>query len=474
MILLSFLGFLSIFLVIGLSSYVKSRSSKEDYYLASKSVSPAFAGLSAVATNNSGYMFIGVIGYTYTVGLASIWLMVGWILGDFIASLYIHKKLRISTETTGEVTFSAVLSKWGGTDFKVVRYVSAAIIVLFLGVYAAAQLNAGGKALHAIFGWQTESGAFLVAVVVALYCMAGGIRASIWTDVAQSFVMVIAMGVLVTVAFMKIGGIGEAWHQMGQIEGYLDLFPRDLAFPGAFGIGLFIVGWLFAGLSVIGQPHIMVRFMVLEKPDQIVQARIWYYSFFVIFYIMATSVGLLSKLYLSLDGLDPELALPTLAQQLLPAPLVGLILAGIFAATMSTADSLILSCSSAFTNDLLPWKISSPRGLRAATVITTSLALGIAIFGSQNVFSIVILAWSVLASAFAPLLIVYSFGGKPSEARAVMMMIIGILSALLWRHYGLQNSAYEGMIGILAGLAVYFVRMPASKAEISTSKDNQY
>jgi len=467
MVLYSFLGFLSIFLLVGLSSYLKSKSSKEDYYLASKSMSPAFVGLSAVATNNSGYMFIGVIGYTYSVGLAAIWIMIGWIVGDYLASLYVHRQLRVSTEETGEVTFSAVLSRWSGTEFKKVRYISAAITVLFLGAYAAAQLNAGGKALHSIFGWQTESGAVLVAIVVALYCLAGGLRASIWTDVAQSLVMVLAMGVLVTVAFAGLGGIGAAWNQMGDIPGYLSLFPNDLFFPGALGIFLFVVGWFFAGLSVIGQPHIMVRFMVLEQPDQIVQARAWYYSFFVIFYIMATCVGLLSKLYLNFDGLDAELALPTLAQNLLPPALVGLILAGIFAATMSTADSLILSCSSALTNDLLPWKIESPLGIRIATILTTLLALVIALYGIQSVFSLVILSWSVLASAFAPLLIVYSFGGRPTETRSIAMMVTGVVAALLWRQFELHNSVYEGMPGILAGLAVYIIPLRVAERRLS-------
>lgn len=93
----TFIIFLVIFAIIGISSSKLSRQTKEDYYLASNKVKPWLVGLSAVATNNSGYMFIGVIGYTYTTGLASIWLMIGWIVGDFLASLYVHKRLRIAT-----------------------------------------------------------------------------------------------------------------------------------------------------------------------------------------------------------------------------------------------------------------------------------------------------------------------------------------------------------------------------------------
>jgi len=109
-IVISFIVFLGLFFMIGLASVIKSKGTGKDYYLADQSVSPLFSGLSAVATNNSGYMFIGVIGYTYAVGLASIWLMIGWILGDFLASLFIHKKLHIATAKTGEASYSGVLA----------------------------------------------------------------------------------------------------------------------------------------------------------------------------------------------------------------------------------------------------------------------------------------------------------------------------------------------------------------------------
>lgn len=97
----SFLFFLGLFLLVGISSALKSRHTKQDYYLASSGVHPVLVGLSAVATNNSGYMFIGVIGYTYTTGLAAVWLMVGWILGDVLVSGVVHRKLRQATEKTG-------------------------------------------------------------------------------------------------------------------------------------------------------------------------------------------------------------------------------------------------------------------------------------------------------------------------------------------------------------------------------------
>lgn len=456
MIVASFIGFLALFLGVGLASALRAKKSRTDYYLAGGEVSPWLCGLSAVATNNSGYMFIGVIGFTYATGLAAIWLMVGWILGDFIASIFIHRRLCEATRRTHQASFAAVLATWReGQNFAVWRRLAAIIMVVFLGAYAAAQISAGGKALQGVLGWDPKLGAVVVAGMILAYSAAGGIRASIWTDAAQSFVMLAAMSTLFVVGVMGRGGPEATIEDLAAVPDYLNWFPSDLLLPGALGMAMFVIGWMFAGLSVIGQPHVMVRFMALDSPDNMTRARAWYYGYFTLFYALATAVGMLSRLYLpDLGDLDPELALPTMALELLPAIFVGMILAGIFAATMSTADSLVLSCSAAITHDLMPERQETPWRLKAATAFVTVLALVIAVSESRSVFSLVILAWSTLASAFAPLLGIYAFGRKISEAPAIIAMIVGVSVALYWRHIGWHTDIYEGLPGILSGFVV--------------------
>jgi SSS family solute:Na+ symporter/sodium/proline symporter len=465
MITASFICCLLVFLVIGLWSVKQSRRTRRDYYLASNSIQPWLAGLSAVATNNSGYMFIGVIGYTYTVGLSAAWLMLGWIVGDFLASLYIHGRLREATARTGEASFGTVLATWQGGEMVVWRRLAAIITVLFLGSYAAAQIAAGGKALHGILDWPSTVGAWVVAGVILAYCLAGGIRASIWTDAAQSVAMMLVMGLLFLVAIDGRGGWSASIAEMDAIDGFLSLVPPDLLLPGLSGLLLFVVGWMFAGISVIGQPHVMVRFMALDRPESMVQARIWYYSFFTLFYLLATGVGMLSRLYLpGLADLDPEMALPTMALELLPPVLVGVVLAGIFAATMSTADSLVLACSAAITHDLVPDRLEAPWALKMATAGVTCFALLIALTGTQSVFSLVILSWSTLAVAFGPFLFLLALGRRVPQSGAIAMMLAGVAVALGWRLLGWQDSVYEGMPGMLTGLFVgYVLSAPARR-----------
>jgi Na+/proline symporter len=304
----------------------------------------------------------------------------------------------------------------------------------------------------------TGIGAVVGAVIVLLYCFAGGIRASIWTDAAQSVVMIGAMGVLLWVALRKIGGWAALIQQLHAVSpSYMAWFPPDLAVRGVSGPLLFIAGWVFAGFAVIGQPHIMVRFMAMDHPDHMSRVRLYYYGWFTAFYFLTICAGLAARLLLpETQSFDAELALPTLAHNLLPQALTGLVLAGLFAATMSTADSLILSCTAAITRDFSSQRLWGYMATKLATVFVTALALAIALSRNESVFSLVLIAWSALASAFGPLMIVYALDRKPSEGLAVGMMVAGIAVVLVWRYLGWDESVvYEVMPGMLSGLAVF-------------------
>lgn len=455
-IIASFIAFLLLFVLIGLASMRRRQANSIDYLLAGRSVPPWLAALSAVATNNSGYMFIGLIGYTYATGLAALWMMFGWIAGDFIASLFIHRQLRLATERTDVHTFSGLLARWQGGNYRVLRFVAGLITLLFLGTYAAAQLAAGSKALQVLFDWQYWSGAVLGAVIVLLYSFAGGIRASIWTDAAQSMVMIVAMLLLLVVALDHLGGGAGFVAQLQQVgPGYLDLFPPVEGYGPGLGPLLFIAGWFFAGYGVVGQPHIMIRFMALADPEGVRRARYYYYGWFLLFWSAAIVVGLTARLLLpEASDFDAELALPTLALQLLPEVLVGVILAGIFAATMSTADSLILSCAAALTRDFYWQKTDHYWLTKLGTVAVTAGALAIALSGNKSVFELVLDSWGVLASAFAPLLTVYALRRRVSEWQALSMVIAGVASMYLWSLYG-SSAVYAVAPGMVAGWLVF-------------------
>ncbi|MFT7878951.1 MAG: sodium/proline symporter [Sulfurimonas sp.] len=436
-ILFSFFTTMILFIIVGLLSMYRSKHTSHDYLTASRSVSPWLAGLSAIATNNSGYMFIGMIGYTYTVGLPSIWLMVGWIVGDFIASLSVHRQVRIKSQELHAHSIGGLISHWQGEDYHLLRRVIGALTLVFLTVYTAAQLGAGSKALETIVGWDRALGASIAALVILFYSFAGGLRASIWTDALQSFIMIISMGMLLVISVEELGGFSALLHDLGTIQpGYMEWFPIELQ-SDYLSIGGFIIGWLFGGIGVIGQPHILIRYMALDDVNSLNRMRFYYYSWFILFYAATIAVGLVTRIAIpEIESFDPETALLVLSQQTLTPYLVGIMLAGIFAATISTADSLVLSCSASLTRDFTKEPLDTYKAAKLGTVTVTASALIIALTNNKTIFALVLDAWGVFASALGPLIFLLAIGQKISEKTAITLMMLGIAVFYLWSLYG--------------------------------------
>ena len=459
MIFFSFCLFLFLFTLIGSLSVLKKKNTSLDYLLANQEVKPWLAAISAIATSNSGYMFIGQIGFTYVYGLQSVWLMFGLIFGDFISSLFVHKNLRKKSQELKVVSFANLVSQWHGKNYKYVQLFGGLIILIFLSTYAAAQLNAGSKSMHILFGLDYRIGAIIGGVIVLLYCFSGGIRASIWTDAAQSLVMIIAMFLMVFFGIKELGGFANFIDELHKISpDYMKWFPSTNFSEFFLAPYMFIIGWFFSGVGVIGQPHVMVRFMTIDNTENIPKTRVYYYTWYTLFYSLTILAAFVAKLLIpENNNIDPELALPTLALNLLPEFFVGVVLAGIFAATMSTADSQILACTASITNDLSLNKKNNYSINKLVTLIVTVLVVTIAINENKNVFNLVLMSWSTLACCFSPLLIVNSLKQKVSQFLSLMMMVIPLITLLFWRHFGLNNFIYEVAPGIISGLLTFFI-----------------
>lgn len=460
MLILSFSFSLVVIVIIGLLSTVDSKNTTEDYLLAEQNIPAWLVAVSAKATGASGFMFIGLIGFTYFAGLYTVWLIIGWVVGDLVSSLFVHKKMHLVAKQQNLLSFGEIVSKWQpNTNYKKLRILTGIITIVFLGTAAAAQFTAGSKALHVLLGWDYSTGAIVGSIIVLAYCLAGGIRASIWTDAAQGVVMFVSMGLLLILAILETGGLFNFITQLKAINpSYMNLFPDSLALPGLLGFCLFLLGWLLCGVGIIGQPYVMARFLTLNKLENFNRVRIYYYSFYILFGMLSVAVGLAARLLIpEIGAFDSELALPTMAAQMMPDVLQGLILAGIFAATMSTADAQILSCSAALTRDILPKKSNTYLIAKFHTVFVTLVALLIALFASSNVFYLVLTAFSALGGAFAPLLILLSMEKKISEKVAIAMVLGGITTTIYWKLAGLSTYIYEIAPGMLMGFIIFYL-----------------
>jgi len=459
----TFVAFLLLFVMVGTLAALRKQNTTTDYLLASRNVNPWLTGLSAMATTQSGFLFAGVVGFSYKLGFASIWLIVSATVGHHISWWLAGKRLRkISAQTDAE-TFSSFLDEKGG---RAIAAVSGIITIAFLGAYAAAQLVAGSKALNVIFGWNYYFGIVLGAFIVVIYCFSGGIRASIWTDAAQGILMVGSLLLLSVVAVVSCGGPVELSQKLGVIDpGLVNLNPPNLA----WGVLPFAIGWLANGLGVVGQPHIMVRAMAIDSEDNMDLANNVRSICFLLNSLTATTIGLTGRVLMPelMSGGDPELALPYLALELLPVGLVGVMLAGLFAGTISTADSQILSCSATLGRDIFSATANSYSLAKLWTILVTILVVAIAIFAPDNVFALVIFSWSALASGLGPLLVLRVWQKPVTAPVAIAMMLVGIGTALTWIEFKLSDGVNEALPGMAAGMAVYFIaqRFTATRQE---------
>ncbi len=450
----SFVFFLLCFIVIGIWSSKDASSTSRDYLLAGRQVSPWLAGLSAVASTCSGFVFIGLMGATYRLGVSIFWLALGLALGNAFCWVFLFKNFFLKSVEHDVKTIPEFLCIANKDQTPKIRMLSAVLIVIFLGTYASAQLNAGSKALQVLLDLRFETGAIIGSIMIGIYCFSGGIRASIWTDAAQAIVMVAAMAAIVGICLYEIGG----WSQL--VSKLRNIDPKLASYnPTSQASVLLFTGSLFLGIGIIGQPHVMIRAMTIESEKALRKTRKIFFIYYTIFLALSVTAGLCCRAFLDQNqNFDPELALPTLAMDMLPEALIGLVLAGIFASTISTADSQVLSCSAAITEDL---KLFGDRPQywkhRVATASITASVLGIALLAPRSVFSLVLTAWSALASSIGPLVILKSLGRPTSENQGLAMMICGLTTASIFRFSSLGAHINETLPGMSAAFLAYLL-----------------
>ena len=462
----SFLLFMCAFAGVGLASMWVKEDTTDDYLVASRGMHPALAALSAVSTWNSGYMFIGFIGFTYTMGYSIIWIGFGSLIGQIIAWVWLYKFIQQSANERGVRSLSSLVSEVNGSPE---AKLAALFSILFLAVYAAAQLTSGGKALYVMLGWSEVVGILIGFVLVVAYCYAGGIRASIWTDAAQSGVMIIGSSLLCYVAMQEIGGFSGLHEGLAAENANLtSIVPADLN----FGVSLWIFAFFLGGLSVAGQPQVVSRVMTLGTDEDRKTAMLWFFAWQIPFLLIMVIIGLASRVVFTGTDFDPELGLPMLAMETLGPFWVGLILASIFAATMSTADSQVLACTAAFTDDIMPEISQDHKKAKLVTLIIAIFATSISIFGlyvpgGDSVFALVVLAVYGLGSIFVPILIIKWAGYEPDSNHTIAMMTAALVTVILWSISGFGDDIFPSVPGMGAAFIIHFIMNQLRSSHIS-------
>lgn len=447
------LCYLGLMIVIGFR-FSKTNTSTDDFYLGGRRLGPLVTAMSAEASDMSSWLLMGLPGVAYLSGVCdAAWTAIGLALGTWLNWFFVSKKIRRYSQQIGAITIPDFFSK-RYHDKNMLNCIAAIIIVIFFIPYTASGFAACGKLFSTLFGVDYLAAMIICAVIIVAYTALGGFLAASTTDLIQSVVMTAALITVVLFSGHMAGGFDAVMENAKALPGYLSLTNTyDAAASAAKPYGIITIFSMLAwGLGYFGMPHVLLRFMAIEDEDKLTLSRRIATVWVVISMAVAIFIGICGLAVSKagridpLSGSDSETIIVKIADLLstqgaAAALLAGIILAGILAATMSTADSQLLAASSSVSQNLLrdTFGISmNKKTSLAAARITVLLISIIAIFlakdPSSSVFGIVSFAWAGFGAAFGPVMLCALFWKRSNRYGAFASMLSGGIMIFVWKY----------------------------------------
>ena len=453
LIMAAILCYLGLMIVIGFR-FSKTNTSTDDFYLGGRRLGPLVTAMSAEASDMSSWLLMGLPGVAYLSGVCdAAWTAIGLVLGTWLNWFFISKKIRRYSQQIGAITIPDFFSK-RYHDKNMLNCIAAIIIVIFFIPYTASGFAACGKLFSTLFGVDYLAAMIICAVIIVAYTALGGFLAASTTDLIQSVVMTAALITVVLFSGHMAGGFDAVMENAKALPGYLSLTNTyDAAASAAKPYGIITIFSMLAwGLGYFGMPHVLLRFMAIEDEDKLTLSRRIATVWVIISMAVAIFIGICGLAVSKagridpLSGSDSETIIVKIADLLstqgaAAALLAGIILAGILAATMSTADSQLLAASSSVSQNLLrdTFGISmNKKTSLAAARITVLLISIIAIFlakdPSSSVFGIVSFAWAGFGAAFGPVMLCALFWKRSNRYGAFASMLSGGIMIFVWKY----------------------------------------
>ena len=451
-------------IAIGFYARKFSSSGISEFFIGGRKMNRFVVALSAVVSGRSAWLLLGVTGMAYKNGASAVWAVTGYIVVELLLFIFYATRLRRFSEVYDCITLPDFFAERFDDKKGHLRVVLTLVIITFMMSYVAAQFVAGGKAFSASFNLDQNSGILLTAAIVLIYTMMGGFFAVSLTDMFQAILMIFALLLLPIIAIMDRGGLVSVLHQLQS----LDLKLID---PFSLSIGA-AIGFLGIGFGSPGNPHIIARYMSINDPRQLrisaVIGTIWN----VLMAWGALFIGLAGRVFfpevsMLLNG-DTENLYPVLAQHHLHPLLFGIVIASIFAAIMSTADSQLLVASSSLVRDLYEKVINRRKIIiqkklvlysRLVVLILVMISIMFGILAQELVFWLVLFAWAGLGAALGPTSILALFWPKTTRTGVICGIFVGTFTTIIWYHTPfLKSWIYELVPAfLLSFLTTYLV-----------------
>ena len=444
--------YLLVMLAIGFI-FSKKNSNSEDFYLGGRKMGPLVTAMSAEASDMSSWLLMGMPGLAYLSGIADPgWTAIGLGVGTWLNWLIVARKLRRYSANINAITVPEFYSKRYHDKSNVLNAISALVIIVFFIPYTASGFAACGKLFNSLFGVNYTVAMLVSAAVIVGYTIMGGFRAVSTTDLIQSIVMTVALAVVVCFGVTKAGGMDAVMENARGLAGYFTMTASHDAVTGAakpYGI-LTIISTMAWGLGYFGMPHILLRFMADEKKLVISRriATIWVFiAMSVAIFIGVVGLAMTKAGELEvLEGSASETVIVKIAglisqHGILPAIVAGLILAGILAATMSTADSQMLAAASSVSQNIVQEffkvKLDEKKSLliaRITIVLISLIGVFLARDPNSSVFGIVSFAWAGFGGAFGAVTLCALFWKRSTRWGALAGMIGGGATVFIWKY----------------------------------------
>ncbi len=433
------------------------------FFLAGKKLPFWVVAFSMNATGESGWLLIGLTGMGYAVGAQAYWVVVGEVIGVWLAWTFVSRRMKRIGDATDAITVPDVLAARFGDGLHILRWIAVVIIVSMVCAYVTAQMTATGKAFSNFIDIDYTTAVILGAAIIITYTFVGGFKAVAYTDAVQGALMLLGLIVVPTVAIGTAGGWGQVSAALAaQDPALLSLW--DFAGDGLPGWIAF-VSFLAIGLPFLGAPQLMSRFLAVRDESELGRARTMSVLVILLFDVGAVTAGMAGRALFP-ELADQEAIFPVLARELFPAVITGLLLVIVLSAIMSTVDSLLLLASSAVVRDAMQHIFGSRRAdARLAVygkVVTVLIGVVAVIFALEEprlIFWFILFAWSGLGAAFGPVILCMFYYRHTNMPGVAAGMLGGFLTSVVWVLAFKEGSyeLYEMVPGMAVGLLLTVV-----------------
>ncbi len=463
---------------IGVFFFVRSKViTEKDYFLGGRAMGPWVTAMSAQASDMSAWLLMGLPGSILAFGFGQAWIGIGLAIGTAANWILVAKRLRKFSRAAGDsITLPQYLSNRFATKSHVLSIICAIVFLVCFTIYVASAFVAGSDVFTTLVPTLDPMIAMIIfAAIVIVYTFLGGFNAVCWTDFFQGLLMIAALLIVpIVIGFTRNldpTALTTVYHGPdGEEFKFVSTF-----FNASWQDVLSGLGW---GLGYFGMPHIIVRFMAIEKPSMVKKSATVAIIWVVLSLAAAIMIAYLGRMFVYSNGTDlsevllsegkQSLIFVELARDVFPAFIAGLLLAAIIAASMSTADSQLLVAASSFSSDLykpiIRKNASNKEMLWVSRLVVVAIAI-VAFFiasskgkAAQAIMDLVSNAWGIFGAAFGPAVLLSLFWKRFTYKGAVAGIIVGALVDMLWLWLpvsgGLTLTAITGVYEIIPGFII--------------------